>query len=122
MHPGLTSPVLALAVNLVMTVGWMVAQLGVGWSALSHSRTGQKVGSLVQYITNPLGAKVGYLYQCVYLLFWVGNTLAGVAGAIMAERDKADGADTALLTQCLWLVIGVAVGWWAGGRPRTERN
>jgi hypothetical protein len=95
-----------------VTLLWSVSQLAVAWSAVSHSRTGQKVGSLVQYMSNPLGAKVGYLFQCVYLLFWVGNTSAGVVGAILAMVEGAEPslASSALLMQALFLVIGAILG------------
>ena len=113
-HPGLTSPMIAIVINLAVTVVWSFTQLGMVWSASSHSRTGQKLGSLVQCMSNPLGAKIAYIFQVLYLLFWVCNTMSGVVGACIALSKNAEGASSALLTQSLWLVVGTVIGVYNG--------
>jgi CRP-like cAMP-binding protein len=120
-HPGLSRPVAPLVVNLVLTLLWSVTQLGVAWSALSHARTGKEVtvansegDKFVQYMTNPLGAQIGFVAQFAYLLFWVANTATGLVAGLMALGNGAAGASSAVLTQALWLVLGTGLGLYNG--------
>ena len=109
-HPGPTGSMWMLVLNLVATGGWMLAQVSVCWAALSHARTGQKLGTFVQYLAYPLGAKLAFLYQMAYLLFWLVNTGAGVVLALICLAQGRPGAEQAVVTQAVWLVSGAAVG------------
>jgi len=121
MHPGLSSTVTALGINLALTWIWSMTQLGVAWSAVSHARSGKEVtlansegDKFVQYMTNPLGAKVGFMAQFSYLLFWVVNTAVGLVVGLIGLGNGAPDASSAVLTQALWLVLGTGIGLYNG--------
>lgn len=102
-HPGPYKPAFAIAINIAATCLWAVGNVGHAWCAWTG---GMPDRSSVQNAC--FWCAVG---QLIYAVFFVINTLAGVA-MVASDLASGDGRQQDAVTQVLWLVLGTpAVGY-----------
>lgn len=87
-HPGPAAPVAAVAVNILVSTMWGVS------SALTARSAALRI---------PEGVTAGLVIQALYVSYFVCNTAAGLAEALLQMGRGSAGANVDALAQALWL-------------------
>lgn len=93
-HPGPSNPS-AVSINIAMTGIWSFFNIGIGWSAFTHSAS---------------IARACVWAQGIYCCFFAANTFAGFIVAIIDLASSSADSENLVISQIVWLILLVPAG------------